>query len=459
MSLTPLDRSSLTLALAPHLPAAKPVSDTGHREMAGGVLAAGAFFVVFLGWAAVTPLNAATYAQGEVTVSGHRQSVQYGENGIVSAIRVKEGQKVKAGDVLIELNGGEILAQERAQAGQVIDLQAQKSPLQAEQLGLQAIAWPAALLSAQGDDQAEAKKAMAVQQTQFNTRRVAVAMQKSVLRKRGAEVSQQIEGFNRQIEASDIQRQLLGEELKGVQSLAEEGFAPQSRVRDLQRSQAELGGQKGQFTASIAQARDQASEAQLQVVQVDKQRAEDVASQLRDTDFQLAALEPKLGAARDQAARQLIRAPEDGAVMGLAITTVGGVIAAGERLMDVVPDKAQLVLEARIAPKDADEIRVGKAVEVKFPSIHDRQLRTINANLTKLSPDAAVDPKTGASYFLAEASLTQASLRALQSADRGRFDLKPGLPVQILIPLHSRTVLQYLMDPVSESLWRSFRER
>jgi len=454
---------------SPHQPhtalvAARPdalpeVSDSGRLEMGWGALSAGAFFVLFLGWAAVTPLDAAAYAQGQVTVSGHHQSVQYRESGIVSAIHVREGQLVKAGDVLIELNGGEIRAQERALTAQAIGLRAQKARLQAEQLNQRTIVWPASLLFAAPEDRPDAEKAMAVQEAQFKTRSLVLQTQKSVLRKRGAEYAQQIEGIHRQLEASDVQHQLLGDELKGVQSLAAEGYAPQSRVRDLERSQAGLIGQKGQYVASIAQAKDQVSETELQIVQVDKQRADEVATQLRDIDFQLNDLEPKLIAAREQAARQTIRAPADGAVLGLKVTTIGGVISPGDRLMDIVPDKAKLVVEAHVAPKDADDIRVGKPVEIKFPSIHDRHLRATKAILTKLSPDAFVDEKTGASFFLAEASLTPESVKALATADQGAFELKPGLPAQILIPLRKRTVLQYLMDPITDSLWRSFRER
>jgi HlyD family secretion protein len=433
--------------------------DHGYREIAWGALSAGAFFVLFLGWAAITRLDAAVYAQGQVTVSGHRQSVQYRESGIVSAIHVKEGQKVKAGDVLIELNGGEIRAQERAYTGQVMSLRAQKARLQAEQLHLKSIVWPASLMFAPPEDRPDAEKAMAVQEAQFKTRETVLQTQKAVLRTRGAEYGKQIDGINRQLEAGDVQHQLLSDELRGVQSLAAEGYAPQSRVRDLQRSQAGLIGQKGQFVASIAQAKDQVAETELQSVQIDKERAEEVATQLRDIEFQLNDLEPKLVVAREQAARQMIRAPADGAVIGLKVTTVGGVIAPGDRLMDVVPDRAKLVVEAHVAAKDADEVHVGKLVDVKFPSIHDRHLRSTKATLTKLSPDAFVDEKTGAPYFLAEASLTPESLKALQTADQGAFELKPGLPAQIMIPLHKRTMLQYLMDPITESLWKSFRER
>lgn len=459
MSIIAPQRPILPLALPPSGLAHKPVSDDGRFEIGLGLGGAGAFFVLFLGWAALTPLDAATQAQGDVIVSGHRQSVQNREGGIISAIHVQDGQSVKAGDVLFELNGGEIRAQERALSGQYLGLQAQKARLLAEQSGQRVISWPTALLSPAPDDRDAAVKAMAVQQAQFETRRVVTETQKSVLRKKASEFSQQIEGVQRQIEASETQRKLLEDELRGVQSLAAEGYAPQSRVRSLQRDQAALMGQRGQFTAEVAQANDQSAEARLQIVQVDKQRAEEIATQLRDVQFQLGDIEPKLAAARDLAARQKIRAPTDGVVMGLRVTTIGGVIAPGERLLDVVPAKADLVVEARVAPKDADDIRVGDSVEVKFPSIHDRRLRTLKARLTKLSADALTDEKTGAPYFQLEATLSPEAVRSLEKADRGQFDLKPGLPAQLSITLRKRTVLQYLIDPISDSLGRSFRER
>lgn len=459
MSLTTFDRRRLPAAVRPSLQPADALADDAHAEARWATIVVGSFFGVFLGWAALMPLDAAVYGQGEVTVAGHRQSVQYKEGGVVSAIRVKDGQTVKAGEVLVELAGGDIRAQERALSEQVIDLEAQKARLQAEEFGQPTITWPQSLLSAAPEDQDDARKAMAVQEAQFKARGQSVASQQAVLRKKGAELGKQIDGFKRQIEATDTQGELLRDELKGVQSLAAEGYAPQSRVRGLQRDQAQLGGQRGQYAASVAQAREQIVETDLQGAQIERQRAEEVANQLRDTEFQLGELEPKLGAARDQVARQTIRAPIDGKVMDLKLTTVGGVINPGERLMDVVPDNARLVVEARLQPKDADSLRVGIPVEVKFPSIHDRQLMKTKGVLTRLSADTLNDEKTGAPYFLAEATLTPEALKALQSAEGGQFQLKPGLPAQVLIAMRKRTALQYLLEPLTDAFWRSFHER
>jgi HlyD family secretion protein len=433
--------------------------DDGRREVRVGCAIAAAFFVLFLGWASFARLDSAAYAQGEVTVEGHRQSVQHKEGGIISALNVKEGQKVQEGQILIALAGTDAKAQEAALAAQVYGLKAQQARLRAEQFGAARITWPAEFDTLKGDDLAEAQNAMKVQQTQFDTRAAALVSQKNVLHQKGSELGEQVKGLQRQIEATDEQNRLIGEELDGVKSLAAEGFAPQTRVRSLQRNQAELSGQRGQYAAGIAQAQQQAGETQLQALQLDKQRADDVATQSRDVEFQLNDSEPKLRAAQDALAREEVRAPASGTVVGLSVFTVGGVIAPGQKLMDIVPDNVGLVVEARMNPQDADDIHVGKEVEVKFPSLHDRSLPVLKGSLTKMSADSFLDDKTNQRYFEVEATVPEATLERLKLAENGQFKLRAGLPAQILIPRRKRTALQYLTQPLTEAIWRSFREK
>ena len=248
--------------------------DDGHREIWAGCAIGGAFFVLFLGWASFARLDQAAYAQGEVAVEGHRQSVQHKEGGIISALNVKEGQTVQAGQVLIEMAGADARAQESALAAQVFGLEAQQARLRAEQFGAASITWPAEFATLQGQDLVAAQNAMKVQQTQFQTRAAALTSQKNVLAKKGLELQEQINGLQKQIESTDKQDRLIADELSEVQGLAKEGFAPQSRVRALQRSQAEFSGQRGQYNAGIAQAREQTGDTQLQALQLEKQRAD-----------------------------------------------------------------------------------------------------------------------------------------------------------------------------------------
>jgi HlyD family secretion protein len=433
--------------------------DDGRREIWAGCAIAAAFFVLFLGWAALARLDSAAMGQGEVSVEGHRQSVQHKEGGIISALNVKEGQKVREGEVLIEMSGADTKAQEAALAAQVYGLKAQQARLRAEQFGAAKITWPTEFATLKGDDLAAAQNAMKVQQTQFQTRAAALVAQKNVLHQKGAELQQQILGYSRQIDATDEQNRLIGEELKGIRQLAAEGFASQNRVRALERNQAELSGQRGQYAAGVAQAQEQSGETQLQALQLDKQHADDVATQLRDAEFQLNDAEPKLRAAQDALARQQVRAPASGTVVGLSVFTVGGVIAPGQKLMDVVPDNAGLVIEARLAPQDADDVRVGQEAEVKFPSLHDRSLPVLKGRVTKLSADSFADDKTGQRYFQMEATVPAATLDRLKLAENGQFQLKPGLPAQVLVPRKKRTALQYLVQPLADAIWRSFREK
>lgn len=176
-------------------------------------------------------------------------------------------------------------------------------------------------------------------------------------------------------------------------------------------------------------------------------------------EFQLNDAQPKLRAAQDALARVQVRAPSSGVVVGLSVFTVGGVVGPGQKLMDIVPQNVGLVIEARVNPSDADDIKVGQDVEVKFPSLHDRSLPVLKGTLTKLSADSFADEKSGARYFTAEATVPGATLERLKLAENGQFQLKPGLPAQVLIPLRKRTALQYLTQPLTEAIWRSFREK
>jgi HlyD family secretion protein len=433
--------------------------DDGRREIQAGWIIAGAFFVVFLGWAAIARLDQAAYATGEVIVEGHRQSVQHKEGGIISALNVKEGQKVEDGQVLISLAGVDAQAQEAAFAAQVYGLKAEQARLRAEQFGAPKITWPAEFVTLKGDDLVAAQNAQKVQQTQFETRAAALVSQKRVLSQKAAELKEQIGGYQRQIEATDEESKLNAEELKGVKELNAEGFAPMTRVRSLERSAAEYNGQRGQYAAGVAQAQQQVGETQLQALQLDRQHADDVATRLRDVEFQLNDAEPKLRAAQDALSREQVRAPAGGTVVGLSVFTVGGVIAPGQKLMDIVPTNAGLVIEARLNPQDADDLQVGKEVEVKFPSLHDRSLPVLKGTLTKLSADSFVDDKTGQRYYTAEATVPGSTLERLKLAENGQFRLRPGLPAQVLIPLRKRTALQYLTQPLTEAIWRSFHEK
>jgi len=234
--------------------------------------------------------------------------------------------------------------------------------------------------------------------------------------------------------------------------------APITQVRALERALAQLQGQRATRVANIASSKEKIGETRLENVTTNKTSQEDIAKQTRDVDFQLNDALPKLQAAQDQLSRTQIRAPATGSVVGLTVFTVGGVVAPGQKILDVVPAKVGLVLEANVSPNDADDLKVGQTTQVKFTGMHERSLPKLSGKLTRVSADSFVDEKTGQSYFTAEVTVPNSEIDIIRQERGADFDLKPGMPAQILVPLKKRTALQYLFEPLTDAMWKSFRE-
>lgn len=423
-----------------------------------GAIIAGLFFVLFLGWAAFARLDAAAYAEGVLAVSGQRQSVQHRDGGVVGKIYVREGQRVQRGQLLVSLASPEVRATERALSAQAIRLLAQRSRLQAEQLGQRSVATPAEFASLPVEDRADAALVMRLQQTELNARAATLSAQRDALSQRGAQSNEQGRGYGEQVTSAQEQLRLLDAQLDALRPVAAKGFVSQTRLRELERMRAELQGQRGQYSASVAQSREAARESQIQRLEAERTFTERTAADLREVETQLGEVLPKLGAAREQLARIDIRSPATGAVVGLSVFTPGGVIAAGQKLMDIVPERTPLLIQARISPDDADDLTVGQRTLVKFPSLHERDLPELEGRLTRLSADSFTDEKTGQSYFTGEVIVPENQLRLLANFRGKDFQLRPGMPAQALIPLRKRTALDYALEPLVGSFWASFRE-
>ena len=445
--------------LAPYAPGpVVAIEDEPRTEIRAGLIIAGVFFVLFLGWATFARMDAAAYAGGRVSVSGQRQTVQHRDGGVVGAIYVKEGQRVQKGQVLIRLAASEVQAQERALAAQVISLLAQRARLRAEQFNMPTIPIPAEFATLSPEDKVEADAAMKVQQAQYNARRSLLSTQQGVLGQERVQSGAQGRGYERQLEAINEQERIISEQLESMRTVAEKGFVSKNRIRDLERAQADLIGQRGRLQAAIASSGASVGESQLRIVEAERTYQDKIASDLRDAEYNLGELMPKWRAARDQVARTEVRAPASGTVVGLNVFTVGGVIQAGQKLMDIVPDRMPLVVEAKFSPNDIDDVQVGQIATVKFTGLHDRDLPRLEGKLTRVSADSFVDEKTGQSFFTAEVSVPPEDVRIIQERRGKEFALKPGMPVQILVPLRKRTALQYLIEPLTDAFWRSFRE-
>lgn len=423
-----------------------------------GWIVAALFFGLFLGWAALVRLDAAAHAGGVVTVSGNRQVVQHKDGGVIGAIHVREGERVRTGDVLIELAAADVIAGERALAAQVIRLEAERARLVAERTRT-AIATPTLFATLTGDDRVEAEEAMTLQRAAFAARRQALTDQKRVLAAQTAELGQQIAGTAERMRFNRRQGELYDAELKGMRNLADEGYVSRNRVREIERQRAEVGGQGAGLSSSVAAAREQVSEKRIQALTLESQLAERVSTELRETEAALGQLEPKWRAARVELEGVRIRATATGQVVGLQVFTVGGVVAPGQRLMEIVPDKAPLVVEAQISPEDADDVHVGLPADVQVTALHDRSAAPLTGTITRMSADVFQDEKTGRAFFTMTVTVPAEKLAALDR-QQGRVDtLKPGLPVEVLVTLRPRTMLAYLLEPLRQATWRGMHEK
>lgn len=430
--------------------------DGARRELiAGGVIVA-LFFGLFLGWAAVFPLDAGAYAPGEIAVSGNRQAVQHREGGVVVGLEVSEGDLVRRGQRLVTLAGDDLRAAERGVAGQVFALLAQRARLVAERDGLGGVHSPAEFEALAPDDVALARESLRIQQQQFAARRGGRATENGVLQQRIAQLNNQIGGFEGQIAADREQQRLIQEELAGMRRLAQQGYAPLTRVRALERTAAQLEGEADGLRAQIARSREAVGETRLQMIGVSSRMNEDVADQLRQVEVQLNELRPRLAELRLQLARSEIRSPATGQVVGLTVFTVGGVVQPGQTLMEIVPRDASQVIVARISPEDIDNLRQGQTTEVRFPGLRERGLPSIRGRVTRISADSFRVEETGASFYRAEIVVPPEELTRLgRSAD----GLRPGVPVEVIVLLRKRTMLAYLLEPLTSNLWRSGSEQ
>jgi HlyD family secretion protein len=439
------------------IPSVYEADDGPGRDLRAAFAILGAFVGLIGAWAFLAPLDSAATANGQISVSGHDQIVAHREGGMLARLDVAEGQRVRAGQVLAELSPEGVGADVTALSAQVMSLQAQKARLTAELQGQDRIAWPDAFSALTGADLAAAQAAMRVQQTQFDADLGDLRAQSAASASRAQGLTEQIVGGRNQLQSNVREQTLLDQQLAGVRTLAAKGFASQNSVRALERSDAELQGSHDAIAANIAQYRQQVAENALSLQGARKQFAQAAANTLRETDDELATALPKLDAARAQLQRGTLRAQTDGVVAGLAVFSAGSVVAPGEKLMEIVPSSPKLVVEARLSPNDLRGVRIGQAAEVRLTALGSRGDPILHGKLTELSADSLTDERSGQRYYAASVTVPKAEIAKL--ADGGDDALRPGQPAQVMLPLKARSALDYLFEPLSQSLWSAFRQR
>jgi HlyD family secretion protein len=404
------------------------------------------------GWAATSEISGAVIAPGTLVVESNVKKVQHPTGGIVGEILVKEGDEVEAGRIVVRLDDTLTKATLGIVSSQLDEMTAREARLLAEREGADEIDFPDSLTGRRAEK--AVATAIAGEDKLFESRRNTRNGQKAQLRERMAQTRQEIVGLSAQSEGKEREIKFIGEELTGVTELYQKNLIPIMRYMQLQRDQAKLQGERGQLIAEIARARVKISETELQILQIDQDFRTELLKELRDVQGKIAEMKERVNAAQDQLKRVEIRAPQSGMVHQLAVHTVGGVIANGETIMLIVPRSDALVVEAKVAPQDIDQLALGAKATVRIMAGNQRTTPDLGGVLTRISADLTHEQQTNLTYYVVRATLNPEDLARL-----GDLKLVPGMPAEAFIQTHERTPLQYLLKPLRDQIARTFRER
>jgi HlyD family secretion protein len=417
-----------------------------------GIVVTALLITAFGGWASTAPLAAGAVAPGVISPDGSRKTIQHLEGGIISEIMVRDGDVVEVGAPLVILEDTRARAAYEMQLKQYQGLRAAEARLTTERLGRDGIDFPQDLLAASGE--AEVREILEVQRQLFATRREALVLRKQVLQQRIRQVRDQIRGLEAQL-ASSVQRlEIVEDELAGKEILFEKALIPKPQVLAVRRAREEIAGDRGEYQAAIAQSQQKIGETELELVALDAERADEVATEIDRVRGELATLREQLRASEDTLKRTVITAPVSGTVVGLRMKTQGGVIQQGEPILDIVPAEDDLLIDARVAPIDIDVVHPGLLAQVHLSAFRSRNLPQIEGKVRSVSADSIRDEKTGMSYYLARVEVDRESLSGLGMD----VQLVPGMPAEVLIVTGERTLTDYLLEPLRDVFRRSLRE-
>ncbi|RAK61756.1 HlyD family type I secretion periplasmic adaptor subunit [Phenylobacterium hankyongense] len=410
--------------------------------------------VVGLGlWASLTPLSTGVTAPAEVRVEANRKTLRHREGGTVRQILVREGQHVTAGQPLILFDDVEARASNDVFQNQADSMMSQAARLTAEATNRPNLEFPPELTSRISDPRVASM--IRDQQFLFATRLQLFQSQGSVLDQRLDQIRNQIVGNQAQVASVDEQRKLTAEEMAGYQTLYEKGFAPKPLILRYQRSIADLDGRKGSLLADIARLHQQMGETNMNLATLRDQRQSQAAEQLRDTQSKIADVMPRLAAAKQTLASTVVRSPVDGYVFNLTQFTLGGVTSPGEVLMDVVPANSPLMVTATIKPEDIEEVHVGMDARVRITGLNQRWVSPLPAKVAVVSADRITNEKTGLAFYRVDLRIDPKELTNLK---RGA-QVTPGMGAQAMIVTGKRTIMGFLISPITDTLHDAFREQ
>jgi HlyD family secretion protein len=417
-----------------------------------GVTVIVAFVVAFFGWSLFGRLDSAAISQGTVVVDSQRKTVQHLEGGILRELLVREGEAVKTGQAVALMDPTQADAQLGQITSQIVAVQARTARLRAEQEGALTLTFPPELLAQRNDP--VVAETISAQTKLFQARWRAHESAEAVLQKRIDQLNEDISANDSQLTSATRRLALLEEERTNVAKLLEKGFERRPRLLELERAVADLKGRQGELRGMIARSRQAIGGAQLEIVNLGDTRLSEVARELQEARALEADLSDRIRAARDVRQRREVVSPQDGIVTDIRTVTPGGVIGAGQPLMDIVPTDDELIVETHIAPSDVESVRVGLPARVRLSSYNRSLAPTVEGTISYVAADMMTDQRTGTPYFMARLRLSRESLEKWPEAR-----LYPGMPAEVMVVTGERRAIDYFISPLTERMRRAFSEK
>ncbi len=403
-------------------------------------------------WGALAPIAGGSVAPGVISPDGSKKTVQHLEGGIIGKLLVRDGDFVQTGQPLLVLENIQPKATHDMLAAQYRTLLATQLRLEAEQSNSEKFEVPDELKGEIKDD--KTAHALKAQHDLFQARRETHIARKKVLNQRVEQLEEQIKGFEAQASSAMRQFQLISEELDDKEQLRRKQIIAKPEILRLQRMQAEIEGRRGEYLAGAARAKQQIGETRLELLTLDAERADQIATQLVEVRTELSSVRERLVASEDILKRTIVMAPVSGTVVDLRFKTEGGIVRQGEPILDIVPSEDALLIDARVAPTDIDVVHSGLSAQIHLSAFSSRGLPRIAGVVRSISADRLVDEQTHQPYYLARVEVNREELRRIDP----HLELVSGMPAEVLIVTGERTMFQYLFQPFIETFRRGFRE-
>ncbi|MFO1326905.1 MAG: HlyD family type I secretion periplasmic adaptor subunit [Rubrivivax sp.] len=409
-------------------------------------------FGLFLAWAAWAPLDEGVSAPATVSIETRRKTVQHMSGGVVKSVNIKEGALVKADDVLVVLDDSATRASFETIQQTYLSQRANEGRLLAEASGAKIITFHPDLVNSKDP---QAAQHMQVQKQLFAARRAAQVAEIAAANQTIVGIEGQITGMQQVLDSRRAQAQLQAQQMTNVQQLAADGFAPRNQALQLEQSQAELRASIADIQSNIQRARSAIAETKLRIAQREQEFTKEVSASLADLQREVEANHERLLAITQELGRTQVRAPVGGQVLGLVINGPGAVVTPGMRLMDIVPQGEGLLLDARVPTSVIDRVKVGDKTEVRFTTFANSPQLVVHGQLVSLSADAISEqtPMGVQSYFLGRVEITAEGRKAL-----GERQLTPGMVAEVLIKTGERSLLTYLLHPLTKRIASAMTE-